>query len=243
MREVCARWELPCTAIGEVTDSGALRAFYDGEVVGEIPARLLTDECPRYEVEQQPRTARPRAVARAAGVRRRSVDLSSSTTTSSARAPSAGPGSTPPCCACGRRCAGSPSRSQGPAPGETRPFRAGRRRRSSAPRATSPAPAASRSASPTASTSATPRSRRSRWELAQAIEGIAQAAEALGIPVVSGNVSLYNETGRRARSRRRRSSAASGSCRTCARDPGALAARRRGPARTRPTARWRPRRR
>ena len=32
------------------------------------------------------------------------------------------------------------------------------------------------------------------WELAQAIEGIAQAAEALGIPVVSGNVSLYNDT-------------------------------------------------
>src|SRR5207245_844851 len=36
------------------------------------------------------------------------------------------------------------------------------------------------------------------WELAQAIEGIAQAAEALGIPVVSGNVSLYNETDGRA---------------------------------------------
>ena len=33
------------------------------------------------------------------------------------------------------------------------------------------------------------------WELAQAIEGISQAAESLGIPVVSGNVSLYNETG------------------------------------------------
>ena len=33
------------------------------------------------------------------------------------------------------------------------------------------------------------------WELAQAIEGIARAAERLGIPVVSGNVSLYNETG------------------------------------------------
>jgi phosphoribosylformylglycinamidine synthase subunit PurL len=32
------------------------------------------------------------------------------------------------------------------------------------------------------------------WELAESIEGIAQAAEALGIPVVSGNVSLYNET-------------------------------------------------
>jgi phosphoribosylformylglycinamidine synthase len=32
------------------------------------------------------------------------------------------------------------------------------------------------------------------WELAQAIEGIALACEALGIPVVSGNVSLYNDT-------------------------------------------------
>jgi phosphoribosylformylglycinamidine synthase len=33
------------------------------------------------------------------------------------------------------------------------------------------------------------------WELAQAIDGIAAAANELGIPVVSGNVSLYNETG------------------------------------------------
>src|SRR5439155_14225240 len=32
------------------------------------------------------------------------------------------------------------------------------------------------------------------WELEQAIEGIAQAAEALNLPVVSGNVSLYNES-------------------------------------------------
>jgi phosphoribosylformylglycinamidine (FGAM) synthase-like enzyme len=35
------------------------------------------------------------------------------------------------------------------------------------------------------------------WELEQAIEGIARAARELGIPVVSGNVSLYNETGGR----------------------------------------------
>ncbi len=35
------------------------------------------------------------------------------------------------------------------------------------------------------------------WELARAIDGIAQAANELGIPVVSGNVSLYNETGGR----------------------------------------------
>ncbi len=32
------------------------------------------------------------------------------------------------------------------------------------------------------------------WELAEAIEGMAHACEALGVPVVSGNVSLYNDT-------------------------------------------------
>ncbi len=36
------------------------------------------------------------------------------------------------------------------------------------------------------------------WELAEAIEGMAAACEALGVPVVSGNVSLYNETDGRA---------------------------------------------
>jgi phosphoribosylformylglycinamidine synthase len=32
------------------------------------------------------------------------------------------------------------------------------------------------------------------WELEQAIAGLAAAADALGMPVVSGNVSLYNDT-------------------------------------------------
>ena len=32
------------------------------------------------------------------------------------------------------------------------------------------------------------------WELAEAIEGMALACEALGVPIVSGNVSLYNDT-------------------------------------------------
>ena len=32
------------------------------------------------------------------------------------------------------------------------------------------------------------------WELAESIEGMARACEALGLPIVSGNVSLYNDT-------------------------------------------------
>ena len=57
--EVLERWELNHAAIGEVTTSGELRAFWKGEVVGEVPARLLTDECPRYEVGRKPRSASP----------------------------------------------------------------------------------------------------------------------------------------------------------------------------------------
>ena len=52
---VCERWELHTAVIGEVTDTGLLRALWEEEVVGEIPARLLTDECPRYRVEPVPR--------------------------------------------------------------------------------------------------------------------------------------------------------------------------------------------
>ena len=35
---VCRRWELAHAVIGEVTDTGELRAFHDGELVGAIPA-------------------------------------------------------------------------------------------------------------------------------------------------------------------------------------------------------------
>ena len=54
--EVCARWELEVADIGVVTASGALRMFWDDDVVGEIPAELLTEETPRYSVATRPRT-------------------------------------------------------------------------------------------------------------------------------------------------------------------------------------------
>ena len=95
--------------IGEVTGTGRCARSTTSEVVGEIPARLLTDECPRYEVEQRSRTSRAGAAAPAQG-ESDVAGWSSSTTSSSARAPCAVPGSTPRCCACGRRCAASPSR-------------------------------------------------------------------------------------------------------------------------------------
>jgi phosphoribosylformylglycinamidine synthase len=44
--EVCARWDLDCTVIGEVTDSKMLRVYWHGERVADIPARRLADESP-----------------------------------------------------------------------------------------------------------------------------------------------------------------------------------------------------
>src|SRR5918999_3596134 len=55
VEEVCRRWELEFAVVGEVTDSAHLRAVYEEEIVGEIPARLLTDEAPRYRLELEPR--------------------------------------------------------------------------------------------------------------------------------------------------------------------------------------------
>ena len=62
VRAVCERWELPCTVIGEVTGHGELRAFDGDEIVGSIPAALLTDECPRYDVERVPHLVEPAVV-------------------------------------------------------------------------------------------------------------------------------------------------------------------------------------
>ncbi len=46
VREVCERWDLDCTVIGEVTDSKMLRILWHGERVANIPARRLADESP-----------------------------------------------------------------------------------------------------------------------------------------------------------------------------------------------------
>src|SRR2546425_8142431 len=51
VQRVCATWELECTPIGDVTHTGELRAFFDDQVVGSIPATFLTADCPRYQVD------------------------------------------------------------------------------------------------------------------------------------------------------------------------------------------------
>src|SRR5581483_7411377 len=192
VRAVCARWELPCTPIGEVTPYGDLRAFFDGEQVGSIPARHLTEDCPRYEVEQQPRPAPAARTSRATQsfgfVYEQYDQLVGSRTV---RRPGLD--------AAVLRVDGTRGIAvslDGPPTGERDPFRAGYD-------ATIEAAlnVACAGGEPLALTDClnfgNPERPEIGWELAQAIEGIAQAARELGIPVVSGNVSLYNETGGR----------------------------------------------
>jgi phosphoribosylformylglycinamidine synthase subunit PurL len=191
VRKVCAQWELPCTAIGDVTDTGDLRALHDGEIVGEIPARFLTDECPRYEVEREPHSledVRPAPVndESKAWVYEQYDQLVGSRTVRR-------PGLDAAVLRLRPSLRGLAVSLQGPPPGERDPFRAGALAVLGAARNVACA-----GGEPLALTDClnfgNPEKPEIGWELEQAIAGLAAAADALGIPVVSGNVSLYNDT-------------------------------------------------
>ncbi|HEV7883118.1 MAG TPA: AIR synthase-related protein, partial [Solirubrobacteraceae bacterium] len=47
---VCEKWEVGGTAIGTVTDTRALRVFDGDELVGDMPVPALVDDCPLYDL-------------------------------------------------------------------------------------------------------------------------------------------------------------------------------------------------
>ena len=54
---VCARWEVRATAIGEVTGSGRLRVLERGKPAGDMPVTALVDDCPLYDLAPAPPAA------------------------------------------------------------------------------------------------------------------------------------------------------------------------------------------
>jgi len=48
---VCEKWQTGSAEIGVVTDSGQIRILRDGDVVGEMPVEALVDGCPLYDLE------------------------------------------------------------------------------------------------------------------------------------------------------------------------------------------------
>ena len=51
VRATCEKWQTGVAVIGEVTDTGRIRVFRDGEPQGDIPVEALVDGCPLYDLE------------------------------------------------------------------------------------------------------------------------------------------------------------------------------------------------
>ena len=47
--EIFAKWDLDAVVIGQVCDDGRMRVMHDGEVVCDVPVKALTDEAPVYD--------------------------------------------------------------------------------------------------------------------------------------------------------------------------------------------------
>ena len=51
---ICRKWDLDVAVVGKVTGDGLLRVLDEGKVVAEIPAKALADDGPRYERPYSP---------------------------------------------------------------------------------------------------------------------------------------------------------------------------------------------
>jgi phosphoribosylformylglycinamidine synthase II len=56
---LCEKWEVGGAPIGAVTDTGQMRVFKAGELVGEMPVRALVDDCPLYDLQPVKPTSTP----------------------------------------------------------------------------------------------------------------------------------------------------------------------------------------
>jgi phosphoribosylformylglycinamidine synthase len=213
---VCAKWEVNATAIGVVTDTRRLRVLVGDEVVGDLPVSALVDECPAYDLEPAAPTvplydAPPRVVADDLGPKDALLALLGSANVASRR-----PVFEQYDAIVGSRTARRPEQADAAvlmlaADGDRRPALAvsidgnGRRVAVDPYRGAveavleCSANLACVGAEPLGLTNClnfgNPEKPHIAWQLTRAVAGLADACRALGVPVVGGNVSLYNEGG------------------------------------------------
>jgi phosphoribosylformylglycinamidine synthase II len=213
VRAMCELHDLDATDIGEVTDGDRLVAVAGGAVVADIPAHLLADDAPVYEVPQTPAPppvpldlatiAEPDDLAAAWLVLLGKPTIASKRWVYEQYDHLVGadtvvrpggdaavvriPGTTR-AVALSTDCAERHCRLDPRAGGAAAVFEAARN-------------VACVGARPAAITNClnfpNPEKGSTGWRLAQAIAGMSDACRALGTPVVSGNVSLYNESATR----------------------------------------------
>jgi phosphoribosylformylglycinamidine synthase subunit PurL len=51
VRAICEKWQTASAEIGKVTEDGLVRILRDGETVGEMPVEALVDGCPLYDLD------------------------------------------------------------------------------------------------------------------------------------------------------------------------------------------------
>jgi len=211
---VCARWELDANVIGTVTTTGNFTARHNGEIVVDIPASALTDDAPSYAV---PRIAAPAATP----VRLEAVpypdDLGAAWLELLARPNIASkrwiyqqydhlvgantvrrPGGDAAVIRIpGMRRALAITTDCAERHCELDPRGGGRASVLEAARNVACTGAVPYAASDCLNF-ANPEKANTGWRLTEAIEGMSEALEAIAVPVVSGNVSLYNESPERA---------------------------------------------
>jgi phosphoribosylformylglycinamidine synthase subunit PurL len=207
---VCERWEVHGTAIGEVTDSGAMRIYRGDELVGDVPVTALVDECPVYELAPRhpgaPLYPPPEATLAAdAGVHEALLALLGSPNVASRR-----PLFEQYDAIVQSRTVRRPEQADaavlllpdGSALGVA--IDGNGRRVAADPRAGTTAAVlecaanlACVGAEPLGVTNnlnfGNPEKPHVAWQLSESVHGLGEACRALGIPVTGGNVSLYNE--------------------------------------------------
>ncbi len=208
--DVCERWETLATPIGRVTDGDALRVLHRGQVVADLPVHALVDDCPLYDLEPEAPTepvyappppqlsghepagelllellASPNIASRRYVFEQYDPVVQSRTVRRPAEADAAvlvladGSAIAVAIDGNGRRVAADPRRGAAEAVYECA------------------ANLACTGAEPLGLTNClnfgNPEKPHVAWQLSEAVEGLAEACEALDVPVVGGNVSLYNE--------------------------------------------------
>ena len=207
---VCERWEVLCTQVGSVTDHGRLRVLDGADVVGDLPVSALVGECPLYDLDPEPPSRElyppPAAVLRGGEAPAELLlALLASPNLASRR-----PVFEQYDCIVGSRTVRRPDEADAAVlalPGGAAlaiSIDGNGRRVACDPRAGTAeavyecsANLACVGAEPLGLTNClnfgNPEKPHVAWQLVEAVEGLARACEALGVPVVGGNVSLYNE--------------------------------------------------
>jgi phosphoribosylformylglycinamidine synthase len=208
--DVCERWDVLATPIGSVTDERRLRVLKRGTVVADLPVEVLVDDCPLYDLQPiqpaveiygapEPVLTGSESAAETLLALLRSANLASRRPVFEQYDPVVGsrtvrrpeeadaavlalPDSSAIAVAVdgnGRRVACDPRQGAAEAVYECA------------------ANLACVGAAPLGLTNClnfgNPEKPHVAWQLTEAVDGLAEACEALEIPVVGGNVSLYNE--------------------------------------------------